>query len=179
MAFAHASCVVTRPETREHGRWLREFWLTSARGDWVEVDAETRGAPRTRPHPQDRLFVTRGKIGELLAQEFANEFPDRDHLFSLQSDLDALRAGADEARWSADRRGAIADAQRALEDALYAARFPLDVTLVAWSRTFLDALVSDFRALSLANARFVDASGQAPGSLVGREIVSGNEQVSL
>lgn len=177
--FVHATCVVARPETREHGRFLREFWLTSPRGDWVEVDGEAHVAPRSRPRTRDRLLVTRGKLGELLAQEFASEYRERDALAALQADLDALRAGEDEARWSAERRRAIGEQQGALEDAFYRAGFPLDVTLVAWSGTFRDELEADFRALALPSARFLDASGRSPDPVAEREIVRRNEQVSL
>lgn len=173
MHFAHATCLVTRPETREHGAWLREFWLTTERGDWVEVDFEQPAGPRTRPSRRPRVLVTRGKLGELLAQEFLGDYANASDLLAMQARLDALRASADATAWSEERRGAIGAAERALEDAFYATAFPLPVTLVVLSRTFRDALTRDFDALRLPLGRLLDRCVEPDG------IVTPNEQVSL
>ncbi len=161
MSFAHASCIVTRPGTREHGTWLREFWLTPGVREWVEVDAESRDAPRSRPHPSDRVLALRGRVGELLAQEFVTEFPNARDLLARQAAVDALRAGEDERRWTAARRDDIARRQSELEDALYVTPFPLPVVVIALSVTERDALRRDFDALALPRGRFVDATGGA------------------
>lgn len=174
MHFAHATCLVTRPETREHGTWLREFWLTSERGDWVEVDFDRPAGPRTRPSRLARILVTRGKLGELLAQEFLEEHANARGLLAMQADLDALRAGADATAWSEERRRAIASAERALEDAFYASPFPLPVTLIVLSRTFRSVLMRDFDALRLPLGRVLDRCGDAEDG-----IVNPNEQVSM
>ena len=164
MPFAHATCIVTRDETREHGTWLREFWLTAGHRSWVEVDPERHEGPRSRPYALPRLLVLRGPVGELLGQEFLRDFPDADALLALQSRVDALRAGEDETRWSAERRADIARAQEALEDAVYASAFPLSVTLVCLAHEAREALRADFEAVRLPRGRFVDAApdGEAP-----------------
>lgn len=164
MPFAHATCIVTRPETRAHGAWLREFWLTNDHMDWVEVDYGARETPRTRPYELPRVLVFRGRVGELLAQEFAPDFPDADDLLAMQRDVDALRAGEDETTWSAQRRADIARRQEALEDALYASEFPLGVTLVLLSQDTADELGRDFHALNLPRGRLVDATGAPTAS---------------
>jgi hypothetical protein len=160
MPFAHATCIVTREETRAHGTWLREFWLTAGHRDWVEVDFSRPEGPRSRPYDLPRLLVMRGPLGELLGQEFLADFPDAEDLLAMQTRLDALRAGEDETRWSAERRQAIAQAQQELEDAVYATPFPLTVTVVALTHDALPVLRRDFEAMSLPRGRFVDAAGE-------------------
>lgn len=161
MPFTHASVIVTGGETREHGRWIREFWLTPGHRDWVEVDPEQRDVPRTRPYRERRLLVMRGPLAEILGQEFVDGFENAEELLAMQEECDALRAGADETEWSRDRREAVERAQDALDRAVYASAFRYGVVVLAFTDEAVDWLHPEVEAMTLEDVAFVDFTGRA------------------
>lgn len=162
MPFTHASVIVTGGETREHGRWIREFWLQPRERDWVEVDAEEhRDAPRTHPYRERRLLVMRGPLGELLGQEFVDGFEDPEALLELQRACDALRAAEDETKWTTERREAIGRAQDALDAAVYGSAFRFGIVVLAFTDEAMEWLKPDLDEMTLADATFLDFTGRA------------------
>lgn len=152
MTWLHATLSIARPETREHGSDVRLFYLDGGTREWIEAPPKAED----RAYRLDRALVTRGKIGELLAQEYLADFPNADRLRALARDADALRAGEDATRWSPERRAAIAAADERVAEELYATPFPLKIVLTLFSDAVRDELCDDFRALLLPHGLVVD-----------------------
>lgn len=129
---------------------------TAPHAHWVEVGYEVVARARARPSFLREALVTRGPLGELLAQEFLDEYAEADALLALQTRVDKERAEEDATRWSAERRARIETAQRALEDAFYAASFPHSVAVTALSRAVAHVLRDDLAALRVRRRAFSD-----------------------